>query len=91
VRVHFRAPAAAAAGSREGALSVPASAVLRRGELSAVYIVDNGQFTLRPVRTGASFELLAGVQDGQVIARDAVRAGLLGARPAAGAGTESLK
>jgi RND family efflux transporter MFP subunit len=89
VRVHFRAPAAAAAGGRDGALDVPASAVLRRGELSAVYIVDNGQFALRPVRTGASsgdrVELLAGVQAGQVIARDAVRAGLLGARPAAGA------
>lgn len=92
VRVHFRAPAApvsAAAAGREGTLSVPPSAVLRRGELSAVYIVDNGQFVLRPVRTGASsgdrIELLAGVQDGQVIARDAVRAGLAGARPAASA------
>jgi RND family efflux transporter MFP subunit len=92
VRVHFRAPAAPAspaATGREGALSVPASAVLRRGELSAVYVVDNGQFVLRPVRTGVSsgerIELLAGVHDGQVIARDAVRAGLAGARPAVGA------
>ena len=95
VRVHFRAPPApvsvsAAATGREGALSVPSSAVLRRGELSAVYVVDNGKFALRPVRTGASagerIELLAGVREGQVIARDAVRAGLQGARPGADAG-----
>lgn len=90
VRVHFRLPAAPVAVGREGALSVPSGAVLRRGELSAVYVVDNGQFVLRPVRTGVSagdsIELLAGVQDGQVIARDAVRAGLAGARPAEGAG-----
>lgn len=90
VRVHFRAPPAPVSTGREGALSVPSSAVLRRGELSAVYGVENGQFVLRPVRTGVSsgerIELLAGVHDGQVIARDAVRAGLAGARPAASAG-----
>ncbi len=90
VRVHFRGPAPAQTADRKGALSAPASAVLRRGELTAVYAVDNGQFVLRPVRSGATLgdrvELLAGVQEGQVIAVDAVRAGLLGARPAAAAG-----
>ncbi len=90
VRVHFRGPASAQTADRKGALSAPASAVLRRGELTAVYAVDNGQFVLRMVRSGATLgdrvELLAGVQEGQVIAVDAVRAGLAGARPAAAAG-----
>ncbi len=90
VRVHFRASAPAPTVQRKGALSAPASAVLQRGELTAVYAVDNGQFVLRMVRSGATVgdrvELLAGVEEGQVIAVDAVRAGLAGARPAAASG-----
>ncbi len=90
VRVHFRGPAPAPTADRKGALSAPASAVLKRGELTAVYAVESGQFVLRMVRSGATLgdrvELLAGVQEGQVIAVDAVRAGLAGARPAAAAG-----
>jgi RND family efflux transporter MFP subunit len=89
VRVHFRGPAPSATADRKGALSAPVSAVLKRGELTAVYAVDNGQFVLRPVRSGVALgeriELLAGVHEGEVIATDAVRAGLLGARPATGA------
>lgn len=64
--------------------------MLRRGELTAVYVVEQGRFALRPVRSGATIgdqvELFAGVQEGQAIALDAVRAGLLGARPALNAG-----
>jgi RND family efflux transporter MFP subunit len=94
VRVRFSAPAAPqplkAAGEPRTAISAPVSAILRRGELTAVYVLDRGQFALRPVRTGAALgdrvEILAGVQEGQVIAVDAVRAGLQGARPAAATG-----
>ena len=84
------AQSGAQSSAPKGTLSAPASAVLRRGELTAVYVLDHGQFALRPVRSGAAFgdrvELLAGVQEGQTIAVDAVRAGLQGARPAPGAG-----
>ena len=88
VRVRFEGgPVAASAGA--AALSVPASAVLRRGELTAVYVVQGSQFVLRAVRPGASrggaVELLAGVKPGERVAQDAVRAGLAGAVPAAAA------
>lgn len=67
--------------------TVPATAVLQRGELSAVYVVQDGRFVLRPVRLGASqgaagVELLAGLKPGERFAIDAVRAGLAGATPA---------
>ncbi|RZS54451.1 efflux RND transporter periplasmic adaptor subunit [Sphaerotilus mobilis] len=68
------------------ALSVPRSAVLQRGELSAVYVADtNNHYVLRAVRTGPlggeSVSLLSGVRAGERIAADAVKAGLAGARP----------
>ncbi|MBL0087314.1 MAG: efflux RND transporter periplasmic adaptor subunit [Ideonella sp.] len=80
------APVAAAAPSR--ALSVPASAVLRRGELTAVYVVQDQRFVLRAVRTGADrgaagVEILAGLLPTERFAVDAVKAGLTGATPAA--------
>lgn len=66
---------------------LPASAVLQRGELSAVYVVQDGRFVLRPVRLGAvqgdsGVEVLAGLKAGERYAVDAVRAGLAGAQPA---------
>lgn len=73
-------------------LVVPASAVLRRGELTAVYLVPRGEsaqgFVLRAVRLGASHgdagvEVLSGLQAGERVAVDPVRASLAGARPAA--------
>ncbi len=61
------------------------AAVLRRGELTAVYVVQGSQFVLRAVRTGTpqgdSTEVLAGLKPGERIAIDAIRAGLTGARP----------
>lgn len=66
-------PAApAAAGTR---LYVPASAVLRRGEMTGVYVVDaKGAATLRQVRLGraegATVEILAGVAAGEQVALD---------------------
>ena len=73
-------------------LVVPESALLRRGELTAVYVVvprAEGQpagFALRAVRTGAShgeagLEVLAGLKAGDRVALDPVRAGLAGATP----------
>jgi hypothetical protein len=73
-------------------LVVPGSALLRRGELTGVYVVatrGEGQpdgFALRAVRTGASHgatgvEVLAGLKAGDRIALDPVRAGLSGAQP----------
>ncbi|MDT4879568.1 efflux transporter, RND family, MFP subunit [compost metagenome] len=73
-------------------LLVPESALLRRGELTGVYVVatrGEGQpagFALRAVRTGASHgdgvEVLAGLKAGDRVALDPVRAGLAGAQPA---------
>ena len=69
----------------------PATALLRRGELTGVYVVTargEGQaegFALRAVRTGASHgvgvEVLAGLKAGDRVALDPVRAGLARARP----------
>lgn len=74
-------------------LVVPAAALLRRGELTGVYVVTargEGQaegFALRAVRTGATHgegvEVLAGLKAGDRVALDPVRAGLSGAQPVA--------
>ncbi len=75
-------------------LTVPAAAVFRRGELTAVYVVRANAatpgFVLRAVRLGADqggagYEVLAGLSGGEQVALDPVRAGLAGARPATGA------
>lgn len=77
-------------GASESRLSVPASALLRRGELTAVYVVQASakacQFVLRSVRVGdtasdTAIEVLAGVRSGERVALDPVRAGLAGAQP----------
>ena len=82
VRVRFSGTATATPTPR---LSVPAAAVLRRGELSAVYAVQDAQFVLKPVRLGAAqgerIEVLAGLKAGERVALDPVRAGLAGATP----------
>ncbi len=80
-------------GGEAQRLVVPPSALLRRGELTAVYVAtprseDQTGFALRAVRTGASHgeagvEILAGLKAGDQVALDPVRAGLAGARPAA--------
>lgn len=78
-----------ARGTTEGAVSrpmLPASAVLRRGELIAVYVARDAGFVLRAVRVGPALagqvEVLAGVAAGERVALDPVRAGLQGAVPA---------
>lgn len=82
VRVRF-------AGGTQKRLVVPASAVLRRGELTAVYVAVPGGagFVLKAVRLGANhgaagMEVLAGLSGSEQVALDPVKAGLAGARPA---------
>lgn len=67
-----------AGGSAEH-ISVPASALQRRGELVGVYVIDADQrMALRLVRAGRenadSVEILAGLSPGEVVARDAAAA-----------------
>jgi hypothetical protein len=66
---------------------VPATAILRRGELTAVFVADGDRFVLRNVRVGAApnagqVPVWAGLKPGERVASDAVRAGLAGATPA---------
>lgn len=60
-------------------LSVPAEAVLRRGEVTAVYVREGEGFRMRQIRLGEPLregraEVLAGVQEGELVALDPVRA-----------------
>lgn len=65
---------------------VPQAAVLRRGELTGVYVASDKGFVLKAVRLGAqhgnSVEVLAGVKAGDVVATHAIQAGLAGAQSA---------
>lgn len=86
VRVRVAGAPAAAPAARAG-LTIPAAALLRRGELSAVYVAHEGGFALRAVRAGATtadgrVTVLAGLRAGEAVATDAERAGLAGAVPA---------
>jgi len=81
VRVRF-------AGGQAQRVVVPAAAVLRRGELTAVYVAGPQGFVLKAVRLGADHgaagvEVLAGLGADDRVALDPVRAGLAGARAAA--------
>lgn len=63
-------------------LAIPASAVVRRSEVTAVYVVTpDKQIRLRQIRvgetaTGRSVEVLAGLTPGEVIALDPLAAGI---------------
>ena len=81
VRVKF----SAAQGNSRQLLAVPEQAIVRRGELTAVYVRSGTQFTLRAVRLGQKLgaegtEILAGLQAGDVVALDPVRASQPAAR-----------
>lgn len=75
VRTHF-------AIGKASRLVIPASAVLRRGEVVAVYVVgENETVKLRQVRLGeaaadGSVEVLAGLSQGEKVALDPVKAGM---------------
>ena len=84
VRVRFAGTPAPAGASQR--LTLPAAAVLRRGELTAVYVASPRGFSLRAIRLGsaadsASVDVLAGLAAGERVALDPVRAGLTGALP----------
>jgi RND family efflux transporter MFP subunit len=61
-------------------LLVPADAVVRRSELSAVYVVDDERVALRQIRIGrargSDVEVLAGLNPGELVALDPVAAGI---------------
>lgn len=87
VRVRVTGAPSATSPLTPGTVSVPASAVLRRGELTAVYVARDGAFALRAIRAGATSSdgrtpVLAGLRAGELVATDAERAGLAGAAPA---------
>lgn len=82
VRVRF-------VGGQASRMVVPASAVLRRGELTAVYVAGDKSFALRAVRLGSDHgaegvEVVAGLVAGDRVALDPVKAGLAGAQPVNG-------
>jgi multidrug efflux pump subunit AcrA (membrane-fusion protein) len=65
---------------------IPVSAVLRRSEVVAVYVVDDkGVPRLRQVRLGEpsgqnEIEVIAGLNPGERITLDPVKAGIVGAQ-----------
>lgn len=69
------------------ALTIPESAVLRRSEVTAVYVLDaRGRAQLRQVRLGEpvggdQIEVLAGLNAGEHVAREPVRAGIEASSP----------
>lgn len=75
VRAHFPA-------GKASKLLIPASAVLRRSEVVAVYVAgEKGDMTLRQVRLGEAVaegdvEVLAGLNPGEKVALDPVKAGM---------------
>ena len=67
--------------ARERKLTIPSSAVVRRSEITAVYVVNQNRVSLRQVRLGTpsargQVEVLAGLNPGDVIALDPVKAGI---------------
>ena len=76
-----------AQGGDTAKLMLPASSIVRRGELTAVYVVSGNAFVLRAIRVGANqgsegVEVLSGLATGDVVALDPIRAGFANATPA---------
>ncbi|MGA9573110.1 MAG: efflux RND transporter periplasmic adaptor subunit [Lysobacterales bacterium] len=61
-------------------LLIPATAIVQRSEVIAVYVLENDEVRLRQIRVGATFgdqvEVLAGLTAGEQIALDPVQAGI---------------
>jgi RND family efflux transporter MFP subunit len=80
VRAHFVV-------GKTSKLLIPASAVVRRGEVVGVYVVDDlGVARLRQVRVGEEsgeneIEILVGLKPGEMVALDPVKAGMSVAKP----------
>jgi RND family efflux transporter MFP subunit len=84
VRVNFSLEGAATSSS----LVVPSAAIVRRGELRAVYVVSGKGFSLRAVRIGRDLgtqgiEVLSGLRAGDVVATDTLHAAQSDAAPVA--------
>ncbi len=83
VRVQAQAGAPASGAVSTDRLSLSAQAVLRRGELTAVYVAAADGFLLRAIRVGPvqgdTVEVVTGLRAGERVALDPVRAGLPGA------------
>jgi hypothetical protein len=73
VKVAFRV-------GEDSRLVAPRQALVQRGEVSAVYVVRDGQVSLRQVRPGRTagdvVEILAGLEAGEQVALDPIRAGV---------------
>jgi hypothetical protein len=69
---------AAAAEEGRAAVTIPASSIAQRGELSAVYVVQDGRLLLRQLRLGGrqgeSVDVISGLHAGEVVAQDPVAA-----------------
>ncbi len=83
-------------GGQAQRMVLPASAVLQRGELTAVYVAIDKGFVLKAVRLGADhgaggMEVLAGLAAGDRVALDPVKAGLSGATPVAQPGAATVR
>ena len=68
-------------------LTIPSTAVVRRSEVTAVYVVKDNRVSLRQIRLGTpngrgQVEVLAGLNPGEVIALDPVKAGIYAKSPA---------
>ena len=61
-------------------LLVPAAAIVQRSEVTAVYVLANGEVRLRQIRVGANFgdqvEVLSGLDENEQVALDPVQAGI---------------
>ena len=62
-------------------LTVPPQAVLRRGEITAVYVLKEGKPALRQVRLGepvadGELEVLSGIVAGEIVSLDPVKTGI---------------
>lgn len=62
-------------------LTVPPQAVLRRGEISVVYVLKDGKPSLRQVRLGepiadGELEVLSGLAAGEIVSLDPVKTGI---------------
>lgn len=61
-------------------LTVPRSALIQRGEVSAVYVVKEGQVSLRQVRPGRAesdhVEILAGLEPSESVSMEPIQAGI---------------
>lgn len=62
-------------------LTAPRQAIIQRGEVSAAYVIRDGQINLRQVRPGRTegelIEILAGLDEGETVALDPIQAGIL--------------